>query len=128
MEVGVFGGWIDVGVLGGGWTRESGSRRVRGGWTDELVYLVSVGVECVCVCERVFSVGFGPWLVSMSTARSRRSASNAAGTHGWLPRKTGCPGLQRGGVGGYNLHSPPDCGTPTTSRMFPFGACFPIIR
>ena len=46
-EVGVFGGWIDVGVLGGGWTRESG--QVRGGWTDELVYLVSVGVECVCV-------------------------------------------------------------------------------
>ena len=43
VEVGVFGGWIDVGVLGGGWTRESGGGRVRGGWTDELVYLVSVG-------------------------------------------------------------------------------------
>ena len=48
-EVGVFGGWIDVGVLGGGWTRESGGGQVRGGCTDELVYLVSVGVECVCV-------------------------------------------------------------------------------
>ena len=24
MEVGVIGGWIDVGVLSGGWTRESG--------------------------------------------------------------------------------------------------------
>ena len=23
-EVGVFGGWIDVGVLGGAWTRKSG--------------------------------------------------------------------------------------------------------
>ena len=44
-----FGGWIDVGVLGGGWTRESGGGRVRGGWIDEPVYLVSVGVECVCV-------------------------------------------------------------------------------
>ena len=53
---------------------------------------------------------------SMSPARSRRSASHAAGTHGWLPQKTGRPGLRRGGVGGYNLHSvppnsPPDCGT-----------------
>ena len=50
VQVGVFVGWIDVGVLGGGWTRESGGGRVRGGWIDELVYLVSVGgVECVCV-------------------------------------------------------------------------------
>ena len=30
-EVGVCGGWIDVGVLGGGWTRESGGGQVRGG-------------------------------------------------------------------------------------------------
>ena len=68
------------------------------------------------VCVRVFSVGFGPGLDSMSPARSRRSASHVAGTHGWLPKKTGWPGLRRGGVGGYNLHSvppnsPPDCGT-----------------
>ena len=88
-------------VLVGGWTRESGGGQVRGGWTDELVYLLSVGV-----CERVFSVGFGPGLDSMSPARSRRSASHAAGTHDWLP-KTGWPGLRRCGVGGYNLHSPP---------------------
>ena len=39
------------------------------------------------------------------------------------PKKTGRPGLRRGGVGGYNLHSvPPHCGTPTTSRLYPFGA------
>ena len=64
----------------------------------------------------------------MSPARSRRSASHAAGTHGWLPQKTGRPGLRRGGVGGYNLHqcSPEQsprlwhCGTPTTSRLYPF--------
>ena len=62
------GGWIDVGVLGGAWTRESGDGHVRGGWTDELVYLVSVGG---CVCERVFSVGFGPGLDSMSPAMGR---------------------------------------------------------
>ena len=43
VEVGVSGGWIDVGVLGGGWTRESGGGRARGGWTDEPVHLVSVG-------------------------------------------------------------------------------------
>ena len=68
------------------------------------------------VCIGVFSVGFGPGLDSMSPARSRRSASHAAGTHGRLPQKTGRPGLRRGGVDGYNLHSvppnsPPDCGT-----------------
>ena len=74
--MGVFGGWIYVGVLGGAWTRESGDGHVRGGWTDELVYLVSVGG---CVCERVFSVGFGPGLDSMSPAMSRCSASHAAG-------------------------------------------------
>ena len=79
------------------------------------------------VCVGVFSVGFGPGLDSMSPARSRRSASHAAGTHGRLPQKTGRPGLRRGGVGGYNLHSvppngPPDCGAPTTSRLYPFGA------
>ena len=28
------GGWTDVGVLGGGWTRESGGGRVRRGWID----------------------------------------------------------------------------------------------
>ena len=39
------------------------------------------------VCERVFSVGFGPGLDSVSPTRSRRSASNAAGTHGWLSKK-----------------------------------------
>ena len=39
------------------------------------------------MCERVFSVGFGPGLDSMSPARSTRSASHTAGTHGWLPKK-----------------------------------------
>ena len=76
------------------------------------------------VCVRVFSVGFGPGLDSMSPARSRRSASHARRS---FPKKTGRPGLRRGGVGGYNLHSvppdsPPNCGTPTTSRLYPFGA------
>ena len=86
------------------------------------------------MCVRIFSVGFGPGLDSMSPARSRRSASHVAETHGWLPQKTVRPGLRRGGVGGYNLHSvppnsPPEqsprlwhCGTPTTSRLYPFGA------
>ena len=39
------------------------------------------------VCEIVFSLGFGPGLDSMSPARSRRSASHAAGTHDWFPQK-----------------------------------------
>ena len=37
------------------------------------------------VCERVFSVGFGPGLDLMSPARSRRSASHVAG----FPKKLG---------------------------------------
>ena len=44
------------------------------------------------VCVRVFSVGFGPGLDSMSPARSRRSASHVAGTHGWLPQKNWAAG------------------------------------
>ena len=104
-----------MGVLGGGWTMESGGGQARGGWINESVYLVSVGGW---VCVGVLSVGLGPGLDSMSPARSRRSASHAAGTHGRLPQKTGRPGLQRGG---YNLQCSPDCGTPTTSRLYPFG-------
>ena len=60
-------------------------------------------------------------LDSMSPARSRRSAIHALGTHGWLPQTTCWPGHRRGGVGGYNFHSHPDYGTPTTSRLYPFG-------
>ena len=82
------------------------------------------------MCVRVFSVGFGPGLDSMSPARSRRSASHAAGTHGRLPQKTGRPGLRRGGVGGYNLHSvppnsPPDCGTVAHQ---PRAGCIRLVR
>ena len=44
------------------------------------------------MCVRAFSVGFGPGLDSMSPARSRRSASHAAGTHGWLPQKNWAAG------------------------------------
>ena len=104
-----------MGVLGGGWAMESGGGQASGGWINESLYLVSVG-GWVCVCVGVLSVGLGPGLDSMSPARSRRSASHAAGTHGRLPQKTGRPGIRRGGVGGYNLHSvppnsPPDCGT-----------------
>ena len=50
------------------------------------------------VCTRVFSVDFGPGLDSMSPARSCHSASHAAGSHDWLPKKTGGPGLRRGRI------------------------------
>ena len=72
--------------MGGGWTMESGGGQGRGGWIKESVNLVSVG-GWVCVCVGVLSVGLGPGLDSMYPARSRRSASHAAGTHGWLPQK-----------------------------------------
>ena len=39
------------------------------------------------MCERVFSVGFGSGLDSMSPARSRRSASHAVETDDWLSQK-----------------------------------------
>ena len=116
-----------MGVLGGGWAMESGGGHARGNWINESVYLVSVGGW---VCVGVLSVGLGPGLDSMSPARSRRSASHAAGTHGRLPKKTGRPGLRRGGVGVYNLHSvppnsPPDCGTVAHQ---PRAGCIRLVR
>ena len=50
------------------------------------------------VCTRVLSVGFGFGLDSMSCARCWRSASHAAGSHDWLPKKTGGTGLRRGRI------------------------------
>ena len=41
------------------------------------------------MCKSAFSVGFGPGLDSMSP-------SHAAGSHDWLPNKTGGPGFRRG--------------------------------
>ena len=75
------------------------------------------GVECVRV-KGFFSVGFGPGLDSMSPTRSRRSTSMQRGRMAGFP-KTGWPGLGRGGIDGYNLHSPPDCGAPTTCSLCP---------
>ena len=75
------------------------------------------------VCERVFSVGFGTGLDSMSPARNRRSASHAAGTHGWLPQKTGWPGLRRGLIDKYNLHSP----VPPTVAHQPRAGCIRLV-
>ena len=37
-----------MGVIGGEWTRESGGGKV---WTDELVYLVSMGWLSACVSK-----------------------------------------------------------------------------
>ena len=61
-------------------------------------------------------------VLGWTPARSRRSASHAAGTHGWLPQKTGRPGLRRGGVGGYNLHSVP----PTVAHQ-PRAGCIRLV-
>ena len=114
-------------VVGGLW--RVGGGQGRGGWIKESVNLVSVG-GWVCVCVGVLSVGLGPGLDSMSPARSRRSASHAAGTHGWLPQKTGeaGPPERRGRWIQFAQCSPEQsprlwhCGTPTTSRLYPFGA------
>ena len=89
------------------------------------------------VCVRVFSVGFCPGLDSMSPARSRRSASHAAGTYGWLPQTNWAAGPpeRRGRWIQFAQCSPgqsPDCGTVAhqpragcirlvSSRLYPFG-------
>ena len=57
----------------------------------------------------------------MSNARSWRSASHAAGSHDWFPKKLGARERQD------NVDTictvPLDCGTSTTRRLYPFGAC-----
>ena len=77
------------------------------------------------VCERVFSVGFGPGLDSMSPAKSRCSASHTAGTHGWLPQKSVWPGLRRGEIDGYNLHS---TNPPPTVAHQPCEGCIRLVQ
>ena len=41
-----------------------------------------------------------------------------------FPKKMGGRASGEAGIVGYNLHStpPPDCGAPTTCRLYPFGA------
>ena len=65
-----------MGELGGEWAGESEGGE---GWTSECGGLSE--------CKRVFGVGFGPGLDSMSPARSLRSTSHDAGLHDWLPPK-----------------------------------------
>ena len=53
------------------------------------------------VCERVFSVSFGQCFPQGVGAPPAMLRGRTAG----FPQKTGWPGLRRGGVGGYNLHT-----------------------
>ena len=74
------------------------------------------------MCKRV-CVGFGPGLDSMSPARSWRSANHAAGSHDLLPQNNWGPGTPvRQDKVDTICTVPLDCGTPTTSRLYPFGA------
>ena len=73
------------------------------------------------VCKRVFSVRFGPGLDSMSPASS---ASHAAGLHDWFPQKMGPGPPARQDKVDTICTVPLDCGTPTTRRLYPFGAVF----
>ena len=88
-------------------------------------WCISVFSECggLSECKRVFSVGFGPGLDSMSPARSWRSANHAAGSHDWLPQKNWGPGPPEKQDKVDTICTVPlDCGTPTTRRLYPFGA------
>ena len=59
----------------------------------------------------------------MSPERSWRSASHDAGWHGWLPPKNWRPGPpERQDKVDTICTVPLDCGTPTTRRLYPFGA------
>ena len=73
------------------------------------------------VCKRVFSVGFGPGLDSMSPARSWRSASHSAVSHDWLP-KNWVPGPPESRIRWIQFAQSLLTGTPTTRRLYPFGA------
>ena len=79
------------------------------------------------VCKRVFSVGFGPGLDSMYPARSWRCASHVAGSHDWLPQKTGAQASERQDKVDTICTVPLDCGTPTTRMLYPFGAVATVI-
>ena len=75
------------------------------------------------MCKMVFSVGFGPGLDSMSPTRSWRSAGHDAGSHDWLHQKNWGPGPpERQDKVDTICTVPLDCGTPTTRRLYPFGA------
>ena len=74
------------------------------------------------MCEILFSVSFGPGLDSMSPARSRRSASHASGTHGWLPNKLG--GRASGEVG----YVDPICTVPPTVAHQPRAGCIRLVH
>ena len=75
------------------------------------------------MCKRVFSVGFGPGLDSISPARSWRSANHAAGSHDWLPQKIWGPGpLEMQDKVDTICTVPLDCGKPTMRRLYPFCA------
>ena len=63
----------------------------------------------------------------MSPARSWRSASHAAGSHDWFPPKNWGPGPPEKQDKVDTICTVPlDCGTPTTRRLYPFGAIYYI--
>ena len=63
------------------------------------------------VCKRVFSVGFGPGLNSMSPTSNWR-----------FPKKTGAGPPDRQDKVDRICTVPLDCGTLTTRSLYPFGA------
>ena len=74
------------------------------------------------VCTKVFSVGFGSGLDSMSPTRSWRSASHDAGSHYWLPKNWEPEPPERQDKVDTICTVHLECGTPTTHRLYPFGA------
>ena len=116
--MGVLGGVDRCGCLGGEWARESGGEEVLEGWTDELVYLVSVGVECVCVKGSLVLVLVLNWTQCVPQGGGAPPAMLRGCTAGF-PKKTGWMGFRRGGIGDTTCT---DCGIPTTCKLYSFCA------
>ena len=91
----------------------------RGAGFKESVNLVSVGGWVVCVCR---GLECWPWswvwtqCLPQGSRRLRQPCCGNA-TAGF-PKKLGGPGLRRGGVGGYNLHSVPTEQSPPTVALW----------
>ena len=124
--MGIFGSWIDVGVFGGGWTRESWGGQVRVGWIDELVYLVSVGVECVCVKGSLVLVLVLGWTQCVPQRVGAPLAMLRGRTAGFPKKLDGRASGEAGKVDTICTVFPPT--VPPTVAHQPRAGCIRLVR
>ena len=78
------------------------------------------GVECVCVKGSLVLVLVLDWTQCLPQGVCAPPVMLRG-------RTAGFPKNWVAWIGGYNLHSSPDCGTPTTCRLYPFGTAGCIV-